>query len=46
MRETHFIQQNKGKWDEFEEKFENETDPEKASNLFIQITDDLSYART
>ncbi len=46
MRETHFIQQNKGKWDEFEEKFEKETDPEKASNLFIQITDDLSYART
>ncbi len=46
MRETSFIEQNKKKWDEFEAKFENETDPEKVSNLFIQITDDLSYART
>lgn len=46
MRETHFIDQNKDKWDEFEKKFETERDPEKVSNLFIQITDDLSYSRT
>ncbi|MFI5171803.1 MAG: stage II sporulation protein M [Chitinophagales bacterium] len=46
MRETSFIQQNKEKWDEFEKKFESEKDPEKVSNLFIQITDDLSYSRT
>lgn len=46
MRETSFIDQNKEKWNEFEKEFENETDPEKVSNLFIQITDDLSYART
>ena len=46
MRETNFIQQNKEKWDEFEKKFESEKDPEKVSNLFIQITDDLSYSRT
>jgi uncharacterized membrane protein SpoIIM required for sporulation len=46
MRETSFIEQNKTKWDEFEKKFEEENDPEKVSNLFIQITDDLSYSRT
>ncbi|MEZ5013386.1 MAG: stage II sporulation protein M [Chitinophagales bacterium] len=46
MRETSFIEQNKHKWKEFEVSFENEKDPEKASNLFIQITDDLSYSRT
>ncbi len=46
MRETSFIRQNKDKWQAFEEKFEQDADPEKVSNLFIQITDDLSYART
>ena len=46
MRETSFIEQNKQKWGEFEQKFEKESDPEKVSNLFIQVTDDLSYART
>lgn len=46
MRETNFIQQNREKWKEFEDKFVSEKDPEKVSNLFIQITDDLSYSRT
>lgn len=46
MRETSFIRQNQQKWETFEEEFEKNTDPEKVSNLFIQITDDLSYART
>ncbi len=46
MRETHFIDQNKEKWNEFEQRFVDESDPEKVSNLFIQITDDLSYSRT
>ncbi len=47
MKETFFIQQNKEKWEEFEQEFSNENrDPEKLSNLFMQITDDLSYSRT
>lgn len=47
MKETSFIQQNKEKWLAFEEEFEEkEKDPEKLSNLFIQLTDDLSYSRT
>lgn len=47
MKETKFIEQNKEKWAEFEDMLrENRHDPEKLNDLFIQITDDLSYART
>jgi len=47
MRETSFIRQNKDKWAEFEEILEQkERDPEKLNELFVQITDDLSYSRT
>ena len=47
MRESRFIDQNKEKWAEFEEILEEpKKDPDKLNNLFIQITDDLSYART
>ncbi|MBK8556073.1 MAG: stage II sporulation protein M [Lewinellaceae bacterium] len=47
MRETRFIDQNKEKWAAFEEMLhENRKEPEKLNDLFVQITDDLSYART
>ena len=47
MRETSFIKQNKAKWQEFEQVLEGQhKDPNKLSDLFIQITDDLSYSRT
>lgn len=47
MRESRFIDQNKKKWSEFEEILEErKKDPDKLNDLFIQITDDLSYART
>jgi len=47
MRETSFIKQNKEKWKEFEHDLDKENvDPDKMSDLFIQITDDLSYSRT
>lgn len=47
MKETNFIDQNKKKWKELEEELqEKRKDPDKLSNLFIQVTDDLSYART
>ena len=47
MRETQFIAQNKNKWENFE-KIANadQKDPEKLSDLFVEITDDLSYARS
>jgi len=47
MKETKFIQQNKKKWAEFEDLSNTKhKDSNLYSKLFIQITDDLSYART
>lgn len=47
MRETDFISQNKKKWQEFEKQIgANDKDPEKLSDLFVEVTDDLSYSRT
>jgi uncharacterized membrane protein SpoIIM required for sporulation len=47
MKESEFIEQNKEKWVTFENNLSKKgVDPEKTSKLFIQITDDLSYART
>lgn len=47
MKETKFIEQNAEKWSEFEQMLrENRRDPDKLNELFIQVTDDLSYART
>lgn len=47
MKESEFIEQNKKKWLEFENSLEeNIPDPGKTTKLFVQITDDLSYART
>jgi len=47
MRETSFIKQNEEKWREFESVMETPNkDPEKLNDLFVQITDDLSYSRT
>ena len=47
MRETNFIEQNKEKWREFEHILDSpRKDPDKLNDLFVQITDDLSYSRT
>lgn len=47
MKETRFIAQNKEKWRESETLLQSEAkDPDKLSNLFTQIIDDLSYSRT
>ncbi len=47
MKETRFIAQNKEKWLESETLLtEPSKDPEKLSNLFTQVVDDLSYSRT
>ena len=47
MKETKFIEQNKKKWSEFEDLSKTtHKDSNLYSKLFIQITDDLSYART
>jgi uncharacterized membrane protein SpoIIM required for sporulation len=47
MKETRFIAQNKEKWLESENLLTAPVkDPEKLSNLFTQVVDDLSYSRT
>jgi uncharacterized membrane protein SpoIIM required for sporulation len=47
MKETRFIAQNKEKWLESENLLTHERkEPEKLSNLFTQVVDDLSYSRT
>lgn len=47
MRESNFIEQNQEKWAEFESVLEDKVkDPDKLGDLFIQVTDDLSHART
>jgi uncharacterized membrane protein SpoIIM required for sporulation len=47
MRETQFIKQNQEKWSEFERTLEGDAkDADRLRDLFVQITDDLSYSRT
>ena len=47
MKETTFIKQNKKKWARFEKlSGKNNNDPDEVSQLFTEITEDLSYART
>lgn len=47
MKETTFIENNKAKWAEFERLSDKKsTNPDKLSDLFIELTEDLSYAKT
>lgn len=47
MRESRFIQQNQKNWQEFEDELsKSNKNPERLSQLYVQITDDLSYSRT
>jgi len=47
MRETNFIRQQQNKWEEFEKIVDGQSkDPEKLHDLFVQVTDDLSFSRT
>ncbi len=47
MKETSFIEQNKKKWLKFQQMASSESsEPETLSDLYTDITDDLSYAQT
>ncbi|MCH7525025.1 MAG: stage II sporulation protein M [Bacteroidetes bacterium] len=48
MREAAFVKQNKDKWLRFESVLSNKTiiDPDELSDLYIETTDHLSYAKT
>ena len=47
MKETSFIKENQEKWARFERVYASKVnDPEELSDLYMDITDDLSYAQT
>jgi uncharacterized membrane protein SpoIIM required for sporulation len=48
MKESFFVKRNKSRWEEFEKVLKNQrqASPDKLAELFIQLTDDLSFART
>ncbi|MEA2041775.1 MAG: stage II sporulation protein M [Bacteroidota bacterium] len=48
MKEIVFINRNAKQWQETENRInsENYTDPDELTAMFLQLTDDLSYART
>ena len=48
MREAAFVKQNKAKWLKFENVITNKSQihPDELSNLYIEVTDHLSYAQT
>lgn len=48
MKEALFLNRNAARWQEFESLLEDRRreNPDKLAELFVQLTDDLSYART
>lgn len=48
MREVAFLKQNADKWKQFEELVgeRNSVNPDTLADLYIELTDDLSYAKT
>ncbi len=48
MREAAFVKQNKNKWLKFEQELQNNktVSPGEISKIYLEITDDLSYAKT
>ena len=47
MREITFLKEQSTKWQDFEKLLnEKNANPQKLAGLFIEVTDDLSYART
>jgi uncharacterized membrane protein SpoIIM required for sporulation len=48
MKEAAFVKVNKPRWEEFERvvQHQQQADPDRIAELFIQVTDDLSFART
>lgn len=47
MRESKFVEQNKGKWEHYEQSLKlGKQDPAELRSYLIQVTDDLSFSRT
>jgi uncharacterized membrane protein SpoIIM required for sporulation len=47
MDEVAFLQQNASKWEQFEQLLgDDEADPDRLADLYVELTDDLAYAQT
>jgi hypothetical protein len=46
MREAQFLKQNAEKWKLYEKEVNAEIPTDTAANRFVELTDDLAYART
>ncbi|MBN2166399.1 MAG: stage II sporulation protein M [Marinilabiliaceae bacterium] len=46
MKEVTFINRNQKRWQSFEKTIHQDCDPDKLADQYIQVIDDLSYART
>lgn len=48
MKEITFLKQHAGRWESYEETFQSgkEIEPAQLTEMFIELTDDLSYARS
>lgn len=46
MREAQFLKQNADKWKQYETEVNHFDDPDAFADRFIELTDDLAYART
>jgi uncharacterized membrane protein SpoIIM required for sporulation len=48
MKEAAFVKQNRPRWEEFEQiiKDQHKAEPDRLAELFVQVTDDLSFSRT
>lgn len=48
MKEVLFLKKNKDRWRRFEQALDSAayTEPDELADLFVEVTDDLSYART
>lgn len=46
MKEALFLKNNVDKWKRYEEFINNSGDPDQLSSCYIELTDDLAYART
>ena len=46
MREAQFLKQNADKWKQYEEDLKGFDNPDAFADRFIELTDDLAYART
>ena len=47
MDEAAFLQKNAGKWEQFEQLLrDDQADPDRLADLYVELTDDLAYAQT